>query len=47
MAQSAKWRQDGGTQCSYMDVLSVRYGNAAGIWTQGATATDSGNGGQV
>ena len=46
--QSAKWREDGVprncrvvTQCSYVDVLSVRHGNAAGICAQGATETDN------
>ena len=29
------------TQCSYVDVLSVRHGNTAGICAQGATETDN------
>ena len=41
MTLSAKWREDGvprncflAMQCSYVDVLSVRHGNAGGIQAQ-------------
>ena len=55
MAQSEKWRGMFigtiygrncvlATQCSYVDVLSVRHGNAVGNSAQGATETDGESG---